>query len=218
MSGYKAKGHYQDEGIVRGYEGKRFSGPRGWLTDRMEKRAIRKALKQVGAEGKILDLPCGTGRFSRLLGERGYSIVQADVSLEMIQFARERGGSSSWTGGFVRCDAEDLPFRSGSFDSVLCFRFLPHLPVDARKRALSELARVSRGPLIVDYRYKYAFRSLSRLIRNRLGIARPLRPRYSFSQISSELGEAGLDLIKWIPVVWLFSEKVVLVCRRRAGS
>jgi len=111
-----------------------------------------------------------------------------------------------------------LPFREGAFGSVLCFRFLPHLPVESRKRALTELARVSQGPLVIDYRFKYAFRSLSRWIRYRLGIAKKLRPRYSLSQISSELSEVGLSVVKRIPVVWLFSEKVVLLCQKRAKA
>ena len=218
MADYKAKEHYQDEEIVEGYEGKRFSGPSGWLRDRLEKRAVRKALREVGAGSKILDMPCGTGRFSRLLQMKKNEVAHADISQEMLRHARKRSDCSGGNLGYIRCEAENLPFREGAFDSVLCFRFLPHLPVESRKRALSELARVSRGPLVIDYRSKYAFRSLSRWIRFRLGIAKKLRPRYSLSEISSELSEVGLSVVKWIPVVWLFSEKVVLLCRKHARA
>jgi SAM-dependent methyltransferase len=216
MPDYKAKCHYQDERIAEGYEEKRFSGLSGWLRVRLERRAVAKALRRVGKGLKILDMPCGTGRFAPLLLEGGNEVVQADISSEMIQFARKRRDSRKGVLGFVRCDAENLPFRDGAFDCVLSFRFLPHLPKETRQRAMAELSRVSRGMLIVDYRYRYAFRSLSRWIRHRLGMAKPLRPRYSLSQISSELEEAGLSLVKWIPVVWLFSEKVVLLCERRS--
>jgi hypothetical protein len=83
---------------------------------------------------------------------------------------------------------------------------------------LRELSRVSGGALVLDYRYRYAFRSLSRWIRHRLGLAKPLHPRLSLSQISSELERADLSLVRWIPVVWLFSEKVVLLCRRQSRT
>jgi SAM-dependent methyltransferase len=212
--GYKAKGHYQDEEIVQGYEEKRFSGPSGWLRDRLEKHAVRKALGRLGRGSRILDLPCGTGRFTPLLQEMGYGVVRADISLEMLRHAREVAGPSQGILGSVRCDAEALPFRDGAFDGVLCFRFLPHLPPENRRRVLLELSRVSHGSLIVDYRYRYAFRSLSRWIRHRLGVAKPLRPRHSLSQISSELSETGLSIRRWIPVVCLFSEKVVLLCQK----
>jgi len=218
MVDYKAKDHYQDERIVEGYEKKRFSGLSGWLRDRLEKRAIKKALRGVVPGSKILDMPCGTGRFSRLLQTGKNEVVHADISLEMLDFARKRTDSPQRDLRYVRCEAENLPFREGVFGSVLCFRFLPHLPVESRKRALTELARVSQGPLVIDYRFKYAFRSLSRWIRYRLGIAKKLRPRYSLSQISSELSEVGLSVVKRIPVVWLFSEKVVLLCQKRAKA
>jgi len=217
MGEYKARGHYQDARIVEGYEEKRFSGLSGWLRIHLERRAVKKALAQLQKGLSILDMPCGTGRFASLLIERGDKLVGADISLKMIQFAKKRTDLSRGILGSVRCDAEALPFRDGAFDCLLCFRFLPHLPLQSRERVLRELARVSRGALILDYRYKYAFRSLSRWIRHRLGLAKPLRPRYSLSQISREIQRAGLSLVKWTPVVWLFSEKVVLLCRR-AGS
>ena len=125
MADYKAKDHYQDEQIVEGYEEKRFSGPSGWLRDRLEKRAVRKALSGVGAESKILDMPCGTGRFSRLLQWGKREVVHADISQEMLQFARKRSDGSGGNWGYIRCEAENLPFREGVFGSVLCFRFLP---------------------------------------------------------------------------------------------
>ncbi|MDH7498848.1 MAG: class I SAM-dependent methyltransferase [candidate division NC10 bacterium] len=218
MGKYKARIHYQDPRIVEGYEEKRFSGLSGWLRVHLERRAVAKALRRLGKGSTILDLPCGTGRFASLLWERADRLVEADISLEMIQFARKRTNLERGILGFVRCDAEALPFRDGAFDCVLCFRFLPHLPLATRERVLRELARVSRGGLILDYRYRYAFRSLSRWIRHRLGLAKPLRPRYSLSQICEEVERAGLSLRKWISVVWLFSEKLILLCERPKGA
>lgn len=216
MVDYRAKGHYQDEGIVEGYEEKRFSGLSGWLRDRLEKRAIRKALRRVNPGSRLLDMPCGTGRFRQLLQAQKYDVTHADISQEMLDYARKRSDSAG--GRYVRCEAESLPFRESIFGSVLSFRFLPHLPEETRKKVLLELARVSHGPLVIDYRFKYAFRTLSRWIRYRLGFAKKLRPRYSLSQISSELSEVGLTVVKWFPVVWLFSEKVVLLCQKRPGT
>jgi SAM-dependent methyltransferase len=166
----------------------------------------------------MLDMPCGTGRFRQLLQAEKYEVTHADISQEMLDFARKR--SDSQEGATSRCEAEAASFREGVFGSVLSFRFLPHLPEETRKKVLLELARVSQGPLVIDYRFKYAFRTLSRWIRYRLGIAKKLRPRYSLSQISAELSEVGLTVVKWFPVVWLFSEKVVLLCQKqpRAGK
>jgi len=216
---YRARLHYQDGEVVEGYEAKRFSGLSGWLRTRMEKRAVSKALDYLEDGSLILDLPCGTGRFATLLSAHRMQMVQADISWQMIQFASRHKCTS--TGGFrffVRCEAEALPFREGAFEGVLCFRFIPHLPPGLRLKVLRELARVSGEAVIVDYRFKYAFRYLSRWIRHRLGLVRSLRPRLSLSQIRSELLQAGLSPVRWIPVAWLFSEKVVVLCRKEGGA
>jgi ubiquinone/menaquinone biosynthesis C-methylase UbiE len=85
---------------------------------------------------RILDLGAGTGRFSRLAAEIG-SVVAADVSLDMLARARDKGGFP-----LVRADAEALPFRGDVFDVTMLVMVLHQL--DDYPHALSEVARVSR--------------------------------------------------------------------------
>ena len=65
------------------------------LTENVEykKRAeyIQSILSKHGAEGGILlDLACGTGMLSKELSKFGYDLILADISAEMLSFARER--------------------------------------------------------------------------------------------------------------------------------
>ena len=46
-------------------------------------------LLSFGSRGLILDAGCGTGRLSRLLGEKGYDVIGVDVSESMLSVARE---------------------------------------------------------------------------------------------------------------------------------
>ena len=85
---------------------------------------------------RILDLGAGTGRFSRFAAEVG-SVVAADVSLDMLSHAREKGSFPR-----VRADAHSLPFRRDAFDVTLLVMVLHQLPDVAR--ALREVARVAR--------------------------------------------------------------------------
>ena len=58
-----------------------------------EKRAeyIYSLLKKNGCEkGILLDLACGTGSLSSLIAKKGYDMILADSSPEMLGFARER--------------------------------------------------------------------------------------------------------------------------------
>lgn len=96
-------------------------------------------LVSVGAirpRDRILDLGAGTGRFARFAAEMG-SVVAADVSLDMLARARDKGSFPR-----VRADAHALPFRRDAFDVTLLVMVL-HQLADF-PRALSEVARVSR--------------------------------------------------------------------------
>ena len=50
--------------------------------DRREKACILKCLESIPAGSRVLDLPCGTGRMTRILVSRGYDVTGADVRFE----------------------------------------------------------------------------------------------------------------------------------------
>jgi SAM-dependent methyltransferase len=86
---------------------------------------------------RVLDLGCGTGRFSAALAERAIARVWGvDASPEMLAVAREKLPASV---GLRQGRAEDLPFRDGWFDRVVMW-LVVHL-VD-RPAAFREVARV----------------------------------------------------------------------------
>ena len=91
------------------------------------------------AAGKAaLDVATGGGHVARRLREAGFTVTTADSSPGMRPD--------------VICRAEDLPFADGSFDAV-ANRFAAHHFTDIRA-AVAELARVSRGPVVVvDMQY-----------------------------------------------------------------
>src|SRR5262245_11314509 len=68
-----------------------------------------------GAE--LLDVPCGAGRLSLVLAERGYRLTGVDVSREFLQHARSNDGGNrvAWEHREMR----DLPWP-GRFDGAFC--------------------------------------------------------------------------------------------------
>lgn len=64
----------------------------------------------------VLDLGCGTGYFSKLLLERGATVVCGDLSAKMLNQAMQRCGTVNIT--YQQLDAECLPFNHRRFDYV----------------------------------------------------------------------------------------------------
>jgi len=90
---------------------------------------------------RVLDVGCGDGALLRALLRRG--AAQA-VGLEpsAMQLERARGGPEAEGLQFVAGAGEALDFPDGSFDLVIFFNSLHHLPLAAMERALLEASRV----------------------------------------------------------------------------
>jgi SAM-dependent methyltransferase len=111
------------------------------LLDGVMERRARRLMEQVGAwlpaEGPVLDLGSGTGHLSaRLERERGLEVLTADVSdIHVV------GPPPVLIADGV------LPFEEGRFSAALLL-FVLSYPNDPA-RVLKEVARVTRGPIIV---------------------------------------------------------------------
>ncbi|MFQ5690463.1 MAG: class I SAM-dependent methyltransferase [Gemmatimonadota bacterium] len=183
-------------GEVLRYESDRY---RAWdqrLLERREARTVETLLARAAARGdRILDIPCGYGRFTRELSRRG-SVLGADLRLEMVRRARERfGGVPPRSGpvpeiGYCVTEIERLPFPDGAFEGAVAIRLLQHFR-QARRRlaALSELARVSSRWVLVS---AYSRAPLHRLTRRAKGVVRKDVPQ---GRLVGEMEEAGLAVM-----------------------
>jgi SAM-dependent methyltransferase len=84
-----------------------------------------------------LDVGCGEGHNTRLLADRGATVIAVDVSVAFIEAAasEHRPGIA-----FVVGDGADLPFRGSALDFVTAFMSL--MDVGDPERVLQEVARV----------------------------------------------------------------------------
>lgn len=108
-----------------------------------QRRAVERLLAAAGGVAglRVLDLGCGTGRWSRLLAARGARVVGTDRSESMLAAARERSPGVE----FRRMDATALSFADDEFDLAVAVTVLQHLPHADQERAMAELLRVVRG-------------------------------------------------------------------------
>lgn len=144
---------YRNLEAARAYDRDRFGDePAKQKRDRNTQQAILQTLQAPGTVRTVLDLPCGTGRLTRLLVDAGFDYTGVDQSEAMLTVAREkvvgRPGVRLMTG-----DATRLPFEDASFDAVVCVRFLNLFPSELRRPMLQEMRRVSRRFLLAESRY-----------------------------------------------------------------
>jgi ubiquinone/menaquinone biosynthesis C-methylase UbiE len=142
--------HWRRPDVAQTYDSGRFDNLKGRLYRWREERAIELALRRV-RRGSVLDAACGTGRITALLQRNGFRATGCDVSKAMMAVAHRRLTSLGYQVPLVESSVECLPYPDQSFDAATCIGLLMHLDADVRVRALRELARVSRGPLVVQY-------------------------------------------------------------------
>jgi ubiquinone/menaquinone biosynthesis C-methylase UbiE len=206
------KQFYQSSEVAADYDEHRFRTPKRIRRNQRKWAAIQKALALAPGTKTVVDLPCGTGRFTGHLARAGYEVVGSDISVEMMQQAAKLPAvQHEHIRGYVRADAEALPFGSKSVDCLMSIRFLFHVDPQTRRRMLREFGRVSRRWVIADYRHKYSFRYGVWKAARTLGLTKRPFERVSARSMKSEFEDAGLRIVKIIPVRRFLSDKWVVL-------
>jgi len=140
--------HYANRRVAEGFDALRFGGPIGEHLARCQAAVLRDAFEPL--EGRtILDVGTGTGRAAIELAGGGAHVIGVDASREMLEVARSRAAEAGLSVAFGQSDAHDLPLGDRTVDGAVSLRVLMHA-IDWR-RCLSELCRVSRWRVVVDF-------------------------------------------------------------------
>lgn len=219
---YTARDAYRDKTVAGVYDNKRFKSFRGRLGNWLDKRAINLALDCLPqAKGLILDIPCGTGRITSMIAEAGYTAIAADISLEMINVARNLFANSPV--GFldsIQSDATHLPLPDGEFACVTAIRFMGHIPPATRVEILRELGRVSQRYVIVDYSVSNPIINFRRWVENSIRTKDwGFKKNWSWEpvpkrQLKEEFRAANLQAVRWFPKIRFFSDASIVLLKR----
>ncbi|MFD6156341.1 class I SAM-dependent methyltransferase [Nocardia sp. NPDC060256] len=99
-----------------------------WLTELCDR---------VPVGGVVLDLGCGSGiPVARTLTRAGRRVVGVDISAGQIDRARRLVPEAE----FIQSDAAAVTFPAGSFDAVVCFYALIHMPLNEQFALLNKIA------------------------------------------------------------------------------
>lgn len=101
--------------IAKQYHESRLSNNK-LFSDFIEKPAILECIDGIERTGKLLDIGCGSGIYSRMFSECGYSVVAVDVSSEMLKIAKEYCFGLNIS--FIHSSLQDFNYAPSEFDVV----------------------------------------------------------------------------------------------------
>jgi len=198
---------------ARRYQQQRYrSIDQAWV-NRREQRIVATLLTNCHlANGLLLDVPCGYGRFVPLMARLGITTVGVDVCHDMVQLAVEHYPQFC-RGRWLCASIFALPFADSTFDAVLCVRLFHHRYSTAeRQRLLGELARVSRRFVLLSF---YRFTPLHALARHWRGTCRRLET-LSFTCFQNLVQISGLQIQSVNSLLRLIHDQTFVVLSKKS--
>ena len=188
-----------DDNHAKNYFAKHDDGFWRQLSNWRDHQIARKALKLADNTDSVLDMPCGTGRFWRLLSEdKARTIHAVDYSQNMIDIGLQHRDSQTVKRiNAFQGSAFNLPVDDGFVDTVFCIRLLHHIgnPQD-RLEILQELARVTRGTVIISLWVDGNYKSWKRKRLEAKRTKRTYQNRFVIpgKQLEQEFKQAGFSV------------------------
>jgi ubiquinone/menaquinone biosynthesis C-methylase UbiE len=86
---------------------------------------------------KVLEVGCGTGKFSEVLAGKGAELTVIDIGKNLVETVTDKIGCQG-----IAADACDMPFEDGSFDIIVSSECVEH--TSDPLKAIEEMCRVCR--------------------------------------------------------------------------
>jgi ubiquinone/menaquinone biosynthesis C-methylase UbiE len=100
--------------------------------------ALEEVTRDLPPGAAVLDLGCGAGVPATLwLADRGFSVTGADLSERQLGLARKLVPGAA----FVKADMTELNFGFGTFDAVVAFHSIIHVPREEHPALLRKIQR-----------------------------------------------------------------------------
>jgi ubiquinone/menaquinone biosynthesis C-methylase UbiE len=198
--------------VERGYdrvahEYARLEGESEW--PRM--RWVRKLLNRLEPGSSLLDLGCGSGDPADVEITKEHKVTGVDISQTQINLARQNVP----TGHFLHGDAGSVEFPPGSFDAVISFYTLEHIPREEHMTILRRIykwLRVGGFLLISTEAGEY-----DDVMGEWLGVPMFISS-FDPESVKQMVDEAGFELLEtaiesqaeqgnYVPYLWLFGRK-----------
>ena len=152
---------------------------------------LKRFAAATAGRGPVCDLGCGPGQVARFLHQADVDVFGVDLSAGMIEQARRLNeGIEFHTGSMLALDLKDA-----SLAGITAFYCIVNLPVDLRRQAFREMARVLQpgGLLLLTFHIEGPVPGVKELF------GRPITMDFYMldrAVIESELRDAGFEMVE----------------------
>ncbi|MCG3225373.1 MAG: class I SAM-dependent methyltransferase [Candidatus Heimdallarchaeota archaeon] len=109
---------------------------------------LRQFTELLTSGAKILDVGCGAGvPVTKYLVDEGFSVIGIDISEEMLSLAKKHVPK----GEFLKADMSEMDFLDDSFDGIVSFYAIIHLPREKHAFLFKKFRRIlkPRGIMLI---------------------------------------------------------------------
>lgn len=157
---------------------------------------LRSLLRRVGANGRAVDIGCGTGAYTAILSDEGFDVTGVDYSPAMIEAAANQLQGCNVdlrVGSF-----DSLPLDDESFDVALSMGVLQH--ISDIQGALAETHRILRpgGRVLFEVRNRFSLFRAGQLMLSgaKYRVQDQEIRNFTPSQVKSDLRASGFSQIR----------------------
>ena len=190
---YAAKTSYKKGESDKAYKEDRFSSNYGQYNYKKEIKNVKKILNKIDPNSTILDIPCGNGRWWKLLSKKAKKIIACDISSGMLKFAAHKKNKFKSKITLKKSDAEKLQMFDKSVDYSFCFALTKHLPRNIQFKVLKELNRVSKKGIVCTFPIMNFFTFLIYNLRNKT-LKNELKPIF-LNDLKKFLRKSKLEIV-----------------------
>ena len=189
---------------------------RGWMA-RREKRIVRELLSGHAGADAVLDLPCGGGRLSSVIGEFTGTIIEMDIAAGQLLYG-QRVSRCRAKQIWVKASAFDIPLEDNSVDGTVCMRLSHHLyTLKEKELLLAELLRVTRRFVVFYFVDSNSPKYLSRRIRKQFADLQYDHNSMTFSELSGLSEKFGGRIVKCASAAPFTPHRYALIEKRPAA-
>ena len=135
------------------YDSQRFKSSQGQMFDRIEKACFNELIDLINLKQNVLEVGCGTGRFTKYLSSKVDKLLASDASPDMLNLAKKNCEGIKNI-NFELMQVDNIPVKNDTYDIVYGIRLINQLAnKNTAKKGIKEMIRVTKpgGHVLIEF-------------------------------------------------------------------